>query len=256
MTERPNDPFRLEVCVENAAGLDVAIRSGADRIELCAALDCGGLTPSPGFITLAAKTRLPVNVLIRPRAGGFCYDANELAIMCDDIAFCRAAGAAGVVIGALDAGRRLDRTAMARLVAAAGDLDITLHRAFDLTTDPDAAMDMAMALGIGRILTSGQAPTAPAGIALIARLAARAEGRVSLMPGGGVTAENAASFLAIPGIVELHSSCSRAAATEPLPLAGFTAPRPRETDAGAVRALRKAMAETSVCADNTDIKTV
>ncbi|TPW27359.1 copper homeostasis protein CutC [Martelella alba] len=236
-------PFSLEVCVENAAGLSAAIKGGADRIELCAALECGGLTPSPGFIALAARAQVPVNVLIRPRAGGFCYGEAEVDAMCEDIAFCRAAGVAGVVIGALDDEGHLDRAFMERLAAAAGGLDITLHRAFDLAKDPFGAMETAIALGIGRILTSGQAVTASAGIDLIARLAERSEGRISLMPGGGVNAANAAAFLAIPGITELHSSCSRPAGPMPLALAGFAVLNPRETDPLAVRALKTAMSE-------------
>ena len=141
----------LEICVGDASGLETAVEAGADRIELCAALDQGGLTPSAGFIELAAKAPVPVHVLIRPRAGGFVYSRSELEAMQADIAFCRKAGIAGVVIGALDDFHDLDEAALAMLSAAAEGMDITLHRAFDLTRDPFSALQTAIALGLPRI---------------------------------------------------------------------------------------------------------
>lgn len=232
----------LEICVGDATGLETAVEAGADRIELCAALDQGGLTPSAGFIELAAKAPVPVHVLIRPRAGGFVYSRSELEAMQGDIAFCRKAGIAGVVIGALDDCHDLDETALAMLSAAAEGMDITLHRAFDLTRDPFSALQTAIALGLPRILTSGQKPRAREGRDLIAALAREADGRIALMPGSGVNAENAHFFLEIPGIDELHASCATRCQGEALKLQGFESSAPRRTDAGAIRAMKAAMA--------------
>jgi len=231
----------LEVCVGDLAGLETAIEGGADRIELCTALDCGGLTPSPGLIEYAAQKQVPVNVLIRPRAGGFVYDAGEIETMCRDIAFCRQAGIAGVVIGALDPGMNLDIAALKRLIAAAEGLDVTLHRAFDLTSDPLAAIAAAISLGLPRILTSGQAESAEQGSTLIAEMVKRAAGQISIMPGGGINAGNAAIFLAIPGIDALHASCSRPVQAEVLRLQGFETAHPRQVDLDRVKALKAAM---------------
>lgn len=232
----------LEICVGDIGGLDTAVEAGADRIELCAALDQGGLTPSAGLIELAAAAPVPVHVLIRPRAGGFVYSAREFETMLRDIAFCRAAGIAGVVIGALDRNHDLDADGLATLIAAAEGMDITLHRAFDLTRDPFAALETAVALGIPRILTSGQEQRASEGRDLIIELAAAAKGRIALMPGGGLNPENAHLFLTIPGVSELHASCSMRHQAEPLKLQGFESAAPRRINAGAIRAMKAAMA--------------
>jgi copper homeostasis protein len=232
----------LEICVGDIGGLDAAVEAGADRIELCSALDHGGLTPSAGLIELAAAAPVPVHVLIRPRAGGFVYSEREFEAMLRDIAFCRAAGVAGVVIGALDRHHDLDADGLSTLVAAAEGVDITLHRAFDLTRDPFAALEAAIALGIPRILTSGQEQRASEGRDLIIELAKAAKGRIALMPGGGLNSENAHLFLTIPGISELHASCRTRYQGEPLKLQGFESVAPGRTDAAAIRAMKAAMA--------------
>ncbi|WP_180899574.1 copper homeostasis protein CutC [Martelella soudanensis] len=231
----------LEICVGDVGGLETAVEAGADRIELCASLDQGGLTPSAGLIEVAAAAPVPVHVLIRPRAGGFVYTAREFETMLRDIAFCRRAGVAGVVIGALDRHHDLDADGLATLVGAARGMDITLHRAFDLTRDPFAALETAVALGIPRILTSGQEQRASEGRDLIAVLAEAAGERISLMPGGGLNAENAQLFLAIPGVRELHASCKTRYQAEALKLQGFDSAAPGRTDATAIRAMKAAM---------------
>ncbi|WP_174804115.1 copper homeostasis protein CutC [Martelella limonii] len=232
----------LEICVGDIAGLDTAVQAGADRIELCMAPDQGGLTPSPGLIEIAAGASIPVHVLIRPRAGGFVYSEAEYKTMLRDIAFCREAGIAGVAIGALDTHHELDEAGLSRLMEAAHGMDITLHRAFDLTRDPFAALERAIALGIPRILTSGQEPRASEGRALIEALAAAADGRIALMPGSGINASNAHLFLDIPGITQLHASCTIRHQGEPMKLQGFESAAPRHTDERAIRALKAAMA--------------
>jgi copper homeostasis protein len=229
----------LEICIDDVAGLDAAVAGGADRIELCSALGSGGLTPSRGFMSVAANAPIPVHALIRPRAGGFIYSDAEVALMETDILAAREAGLAGVVIGATTAAGVLDADVIRRLIDAAQGLDLTLHRAIDVVEDMDATLDLAIELGFSRVLTSGGARHAEEGIDVIDRLAKRGSGRISIMPGGGVRPENAGRFLAIAGVRELHASCSRAAVGEPrLTELGFSTEAPRHTDADIVRRLK------------------
>lgn len=233
----------LEICVDDMAGLEAAIAGGADRIELCAALSIGGLTPGPGFMELAAAAPIPVNALIRPRAGGFCYRPDEIRQMRRDIAAARRAGLAGVVIGLLGADGRLEKAGMADLIAEAEGMDITLHRAFDLTPDLEEALDDAMALGIPRVLTSGGCRHAGEGRDRLAALALQAAGRISVMPGGGVTPALAADFLRNTPIREVHASgtCVGGADDPRLVEFGFLAAGSRQTDVETVRALKQAV---------------
>jgi copper homeostasis protein len=231
----------LEICVDDAAGIAAAAQGGADRIELCAALALGGLTPSAGLMALAAEGPLPAMAMIRPRAGDFVVTRDERRAMRAEIAAVRAAGLAGVVIGASLPDGRLDGDTLEELVAEAAGLDITLHRAVDLAPDVAEAMALCARLGIGRVLSSGGALTAAAGID---RLAAMAGQGVSVMPGGGVNAGNAALFAGRLPLREIHASASAplAAAADPRVMQfGFQPPGARGTDAAAVRALRQAL---------------
>ncbi|MGL4238988.1 copper homeostasis protein CutC [Tabrizicola sp.] len=232
----------LEVCVDTAAGLAEAVAGGADRIELCAALALGGLTPSVGLMAEAAACGVPVMVMIRPRAGDFVWSEVELRMMEAEIAASRAAGLAGVVLGASLPDGRLDVAALKRLVAAAEGLDLTLHRAIDLTPDMGVALEEAIALGFRRVLTSGGEKTAEAGAARIAVLVRQAAGRISVMPGSGVNPGNAAMLKGL-GIAELHASCSaEVSAGGRVVEMGFGPAVVRQTSAEAVRALRRALA--------------
>ncbi|WP_346763866.1 copper homeostasis protein CutC [Rhodobacter sp. SGA-6-6] len=231
----------LEVCVDTSAGLDEAVAGGADRIELCAALALGGLTPSAGFMAEAARCGLPVMAMIRLRAGDFVFSEVELVQMEKDIAAARTAGLAGVVLGASLPDGRLDLPALRRLRAAAGEMDCTLHRTFDLVPDQAEALEQALHLRFSRILTSGGERTAEAGAERIAALLAQAKGRISIMPGSGITAANAPRFLAM-GATELHASCSvPAPATGRAVDLGFAPAAGKRTDAAAVKALRQAL---------------
>jgi copper homeostasis protein len=183
------------------------VGAGADRIELCASLALGGVTPSYGSIVGAAKLAAPVIVLIRPALGGFCYNDLDLDQMIDDITFVRKAGLAGVAIGALTAERTLDLSVMRRMCEAAGDMDVVLHRAFDLARDPFQALDDAVDLGVNRILTSGQQPKAIDGVGCLKSLMKRADGRIEILPGSGVTPDNAHVLIEAGGAKQLHSSC-------------------------------------------------
>ncbi|WP_230426452.1 copper homeostasis protein CutC [Paragemmobacter aquarius] len=209
----------MEVCVDSVGGLDAAVAGGADRIELCSALALGGLTPSAGLMAAAGRAPVPALAMIRPRAGGFVWSPAEIAVMCCDIRASRDAGLAGVVLGASLADGTLDCETLSALLAEAQGMTTTLHRCFDLVPDPFVALEQAVALGFDRILTSGQAKTALEGIDLIAALHARASGRIVIMPGSGVTAENARRFTAL-GLRELHGSCSVTQA-EDTKVAGF-----------------------------------
>ena len=228
----------IEVCVDTLAGLQQACLGGAGRIELCSALDLGGLTPSVGLMRAAAGCGLPVLAMMRPRAGGFIWSEGEQAAICDDIAAARQAGLAGVVLGANLPDGRLDRPALARMLAGAAGMQATLHRCFDLVPDPATALEAAIDLGFQRVLTSGGALRAEAGLARLQALHAQAAGRIILMPGAGVSAANAMLF---KGFQELHASCSALSEADPgLARFGFSAPQTRETRAELVAALRYA----------------
>ncbi len=195
----------------------IAAEIGAARVELATALALGGLTPSPGTVELALAAAgdggPEVHVLIRPRAGDFHYDADELAVAERDVHHAIAAGAAGVVIGVLDEDGRLDRDAVARLRDAAGGAPVTLHRAIDVTADPVATLRTARELGLRRVLTSGGASAAIDGIETLRALVAAAEGDIEVMAGSGVDVTSA-PVLAGTGIDALHFSAKRAVVAE------------------------------------------
>jgi copper homeostasis protein len=218
----------IEVCVDTADGLAEALAGGADRIELCSALELGGLTPSPGLIALAAKANVPVYAMIRPRGGNFCFSPADERVMAEDIMAVRQAGLAGVVIGAAKADRTLDLGLLARLAQVADGLGITLHRVFDEVPDQTKALEQAIHLGLERILTSGGAKTAPDGASQLARLIEQANGRIVVMPAAGINASTVAPLRALP-LSEVHGSCS------------LTTNGRRQTAASEVRALRAAL---------------
>ena len=235
----------LEIAVDSVTGLDNALRGGARRIELCAALDIGGLTPTMGLMAVAAEAPVPVYAMIRPRAGNFVFDAREEEVMLADIQAARAVGLAGVVLGASRADNTLDAALLARLIGAAEDMGATLHRAFDLVPDMDAALDQAVELGFERILSSGGQPKALDGADRLKRLVDRAGDRLIVMPGSGIRAGNVREILARTGAREVHASGREALAVAPdaKSLAfGFQTASAMETDETAVRKLREALA--------------
>jgi copper homeostasis protein len=197
----------FEICVEGVDGAVAAERGGGDRIELCASLVEGGITPSLGTVraTLAA-VRAPVMVMVRPRGGDFLYSALEFASMRDDIAALREAGAAGVVFGCLTASGQVDEERTRELTAAARPLSVTVHRAFDMTYDPAAALEALIRCGVDRVLTSGQAPTANAGLPVLRRLAAQAAERIVVMGCGALRPDTIGTVVRETGLTELHFS--------------------------------------------------
>lgn len=240
----------LEICVDDLAGVAAAIEGGADRIELCAALALGGLTPSAALVEAAIRAarqaRVAVHAMVRPRAGDFTYGADELTLAIAEARMLIAQDVDGLVFGAARDGR-LDEPALeawSSAVEAAGrPVALTLHRATDITADPIAAVDVAARLGFDRMLTSGGAPTAPEGSATIALMVERAGGRCRIMAGAGVRPDNAPALLAATGVRELHASASVTVGEtdERVTALGFATPPRRRTDPGMVRALRAAL---------------
>ncbi|WP_429932169.1 copper homeostasis protein CutC [Agrobacterium vitis] len=236
-----NEGGLLEVCVDSVAGLEAAIAGGADRIELCAALDCGGLTPTSGLMQRAAQAPIPVFAMIRPRSGSFVFSTDEVAVMTADIHAARQAGLAGVVLGASRSDGRLDLEVLGKLTAVASGLAMTLHRAFDLVPDFNEALEQAVALGFGRILTSGGAQSVVAGFDRLKSLSKAADGRIVIMPGGGLRPDRVAPFWQA-GVREFHASCSVPAAVDPVLVEfGFATARQAQTDSDAVRRLAAAI---------------
>ncbi|WP_406419029.1 copper homeostasis protein CutC [Streptomyces sp. NBC_00873] len=204
MTARP----ALEIAVTSPAGARTAREHGADRVELCAALELGGLTPSAALVEAVAAEGLPVQVLVRCRPGDFVHDAEEIALMAAEVRSVIASGASGVVIGALTVDGALDTVAVARLAEAARapgrPVDITLHRAIDQSADPVATAALLPSLGLTRVLTSGGAPAAADGLAAIAAMTAAAPG-VQVMAGGGVRPADIPA-LTSAGVAAVHLS--------------------------------------------------
>lgn len=198
----------LEVCADSLASCLAAQEGQADRIELCGNLVIGGTTPSEFLFRQVQKAvSLPVNVLIRPRFGDFLYTQDELEQMEAQVRRFRELGANGVVIGALTPEGDLDLPMLERLRAAAGDLEVTLHRAFDMARDLPAALETAVSLGFTTILTSGGESAASQGVHALAKLNRQSGGRIRLLAGAGVKSGNIASIHDATGITAFHSSC-------------------------------------------------
>jgi copper homeostasis protein len=202
----------LEVCCGSPESVAAAVAGGARRIELCAHLELDGLTPPPEWIreTKAQNPGLTVHVLIRPRAGDFVYSPEEADEMASQIHGALEAGADGIVIGALTPDGDVDTALLERLMAEipAGRASVTFHRAFDVCRRPFDALEQIIGLGCDRILTSGQGPTVVEGSDMLRELRRRAAGRILILPGGGVTPDNAARILARTGCTEIHASAS------------------------------------------------
>lgn len=199
--------YFLESCCTDVEQIRRAQEAGARRIELCEKLAVGGVTPSAELLKAAISVaKVPVNVLVRPRGGDFIFSAAEADTMLRDIELCREAGAAAVVIGALDSRGDVDMPLMRRLCDAASGMSVTFHRAFDVCADPLAAFEDVLALGCDRLLTSGHESDAFKGRFFIAELVERAAGRIIVMPGCGVRRSNIARIAADTGAVEFHAS--------------------------------------------------
>lgn len=227
----------LEACCGNLESVHAAVTGGAPRIELCSALELDGLTPSWDVLQEARRQypSLVIHVLIRSRAGDFCYSAEEVSEMAGQIEKALELGADGIVVGALTPSGDVDLPALQRWMGVVDDWmlakgfeaggchscmdayffqglvkrpSVTFHRAFDACRDPFQALEDLIGAGCNRILTSGQAPTALEGTALLKELRRKADCRIGILPGGGITPENARAILEATSCTELHASAS------------------------------------------------
>ena len=199
----------FEVCVDAVEGVLAARRAGAQRVELCSGLVEGGVTPSLGLVRQACQQGIAVNVLVRPRGGDFVYSASELEVMRQDIQAVKEVGASGVVLGMLHTDGGIDFERTRELVAFACPMSVTFHRAFDLCRDPSEGLEVLVRAGIERLLTSGQQATALQGAACIAGLVRQAGGRIAVMAGGGINAQNLPDLMKATGVGEVHFSARK-----------------------------------------------
>lgn len=234
----------LECCVASVESAVNAELGGAGRVELCSALELGGVTPSSAVIRLAReKIGVPLFVLIRPRGGDFHYSPLEVEVMKTDIAAARDLGADGIVLGILREDGNVDVERTAELIEAAGGASITFHRAFDSTPDPLAALETLRELGVNRVLTTGGADRAEESLTGLEKLAEAAAGRIGILPGGGINHENCRRIIEQTGAREIHvgsAVCSAGPRQEAAGLGpgGIETPAPGgETDPESVRRL-------------------
>ena len=188
-----------------------ALAGGADRLELCDNLIEGGTTPSAGMVAACREVvPLPLFVMIRTRGGDFVVSDDEAGVMRRDVASAVALGAGGIVSGALTAAGEVDELRVRALVEAAGAVPVTFHRAFDVCRNRTAALDTLARLGVRRVLTSGGATTALEGAEGIRRLVRHADGRVTIVAGGGINESNARQVVEATGVREIHVRCASA----------------------------------------------
>lgn len=197
----------LEVCADSMESALAAERGGADRIELCGNLVIGGTTPSQAlFEKIRKETSLKIRVLLRPRFGDFCYSQNEYEILKEEVKLFRRLGADGIVIGCLNPDGSLNMEQMQGLIAEAGDMDVALHRAFDVSRDALEALKQAISLGCRTILTSGQKNSAWEGREFLAKLQQESRGRIEILAGSGIKPEIIDQLHEETGIASYHMS--------------------------------------------------
>ena len=248
----------LELAVQDATGVRVAADLAAARVELCMALgSTGGLTPSIGLIEAAVEAaeeaahapgvehRVEVHPLIRSRAGGFVYSGDDIAVQRRDVRAAVAAGASGVVVGALTADGAVDTAAVAVLVTAAGGAEVTFHRAIDTLADPLGALDVLVELGVTRVLTSGGAPRSIDGVDRLREMVAHADGRLQVMAGGGVRPADLAALVEA-GVDAVHLS-AKAFVADAAGVGGGSEAGYEVTDAALALAAAKALAAAGSC---------
>jgi copper homeostasis protein len=215
--------IQLEICIESADDAVTAVEAGADRLELNAALQLGGITPSLGLLTEIRRligSQFPIVVMIRARAGDFCYSGTEFDVMRLDADALLKHGASGLAFGILTYDFRIDHARCEKLVelvrsCPSATEGAVFHRAFEFVHDPLAAIDELAKLGVTRIMTSGQRVTASEGASEIARYLAHAAGRVEILPAAGIRPENVEALVYATGCRQVHASLR-----EPIPAAG------------------------------------
>jgi copper homeostasis protein len=248
----PKRTILVEVVVDSVESAVAAEAGGAGRVELCANLVEGGTTPSAGMIAACrAHVSIPLYVMIRPRGGDFLYSDIEIDIMRRDIRRARSLGADGIVLGLLHPDGTVDAARTARLIRRARPLDVTFHRAIDVCRDPLEALDALAAIGVDRVLTSGQARSALAGARTIATMVRHAANRLVILPGGRINEANAARIVRTTGVREIHVRGARAVRSgmkfrntkltfRGKPVAGDYVNQ--YTDAGVIRSLTRSLA--------------
>lgn len=200
----------LEIAVYSVEAAIAAQKAGASRIELCSSPAEGGLTPGKGTMLLARRNlEIPIHVMIRPREGDFCYSRHEFEAMLIDIGEAKAAGMDGVVTGILAKDGSVDTGRMKLIAEAARPMNVTFHRAFDMSRNLAESLEEITGCGIERILTSGGKQTALEGLTTIRRLVNLASGRITIMPGSGINEKNISDILNIKGINEVHLSAKK-----------------------------------------------
>jgi len=199
--------YQFEICANSVESCLAAQKGGAHRVELCAGISEGGTTPSYGEIVVARELLyIKLHVIIRPRGGDFLYNEQEIHIMERDIEMAHQIGVDGVVFGCLSPKGHIDINNTKRLIEAAKGLSVTFHRAFDVCIDPYQALEELIALGVDRILTSGQQPTALQGISLIKELVQKAADRIIILPGSGINENNILQIAQESNAREFHYS--------------------------------------------------
>ena len=227
----------LEVCTGSLYSVEQAVLGGARRIELCRDLPLDGLTPDLTLIR-TVRERFPdlrIHVLVRSVDGAFVYDDSAVKQMEREVREVVHAGADAVVVGALTADGDIDLDATRRWIDAANGRPVTFHRAFDRCRQPAEALEQLIELGCTRILTSGQQPTAEAGIPLLRQLVTQSSGRIIILAGGGVNSTNARRILDATGTTEIHGSASR-----------LQPDGRKETDADEVRAILQTLSPIGI----------
>ena len=201
--------MKLEICANSYQSVMNAQDSGAQRVELCAELSVGGITPSYGFLKkVSEETSIPVNVLIRPRSGNFHYSEEEFSLMKDNIKLCKELGFNGIVSGVLNSDNSIDIARTKELIKLTKPLSFTFHRAFDCVENSKKALEILIDLGVDSILTSGKKEKAAQGIELLKELKQLAKRRIIILPGSGINSDNAQLFKEA-GFREIHSSASK-----------------------------------------------
>jgi copper homeostasis protein len=182
--------MKIELCAASQEAIQIASELKLDRIELCQNLDQGGLTPSAGMITYAKDLGLETHVLIRPRAGGFHYSDEEMKVILNDVQVCKDFGVQGIVIGFLQPNFEIDLESIERINSVRGNLKLTFHRAFDDSIEWRRSLDKLIACGVDRLLTSGFASNVDIGLQNLIEMTSYSNGRMEIMPGGGVNVGN------------------------------------------------------------------
>jgi copper homeostasis protein len=197
----------VEVCVESVDSAVAAQRGGADRIELCCSLSEGGITPSAGLIRqVRSALEIPICVIIRPRGGDFVYNDSEFQVMREDVLIAKSLGCDGVVLGVLTAEDEVDQKRTRELIELSRPMMVTFHRAFDVVSDLDSALEAVIACGADRILSSGGRINALAGASYLKKIRQAAGSRIVIMAGAGVRISNVRSLVEASGVDEVHTS--------------------------------------------------